>query len=295
MKILSWNCRGLGNPQTVQDLCNIAEKNKFNLVFIMETKLRSKRFEGLKRRLHCEGCFIVDSVGKGGGMIPLWDANVGIEVVNFSQRHINTWVKDGEVEKKWLITCLYGHPETTKRKATWDLMKSFKPQEHDGWCIVRDFNEILVNDEKLGGRARPKGQMELFMEVFHEGNLYDLGWQGDKYTWSNLHGHETFTKERLDRVVANPVLIEFYKEAWVEVMVASTSDHKPLLVHLKKYKVLEGDIRKAFKYEANWALEEECELILKKAWKQEVLERNQSSKMVELLNRSKEVLQKWNK
>ncbi|KAG2719857.1 hypothetical protein I3760_02G010500 [Carya illinoinensis] len=233
MKILSWKYRGFGNPQTVQDFCNMAEKNKPNLVFIMETKFGSRRFEGLKRRLHCEGCFIVNLVGKRDGMILLWDANVGTEVVNFSQRHINAWVKDGEVEKKWLLTC---------------------------WCIVGDFNEILVNDEKLGGRARPERQMELFRE-------------GDKYTWSNLHRDETFTNERLDRAVANPDWIEVYKEAWVEVMVASTSDHKPLLVHLIKYKVLEGDIRKTFKYEANWTLEE-CELILKKAWKHEVFERN---------------------
>ncbi|XP_042969000.1 uncharacterized protein LOC122301671 [Carya illinoinensis] len=137
--------------------------------------------------------------------------------------------------------------------------------------------------------------MELFREVFQEGNLYDLGWQGDKYTWGNLDGDETFTKERLDRAVSNPVWIEVYKEVWVEMMVASTSDHKPLLVHLKEYKVLEGGIRKAFKYEANWALDEEFELILKKAWKHEVFERHRSSKMVELLNRSKEVLQKWSK
>ncbi|XP_042962355.1 uncharacterized protein LOC122296619 [Carya illinoinensis] len=78
-------------------------------------------------------------------------------------------------------------------------------------------------------------------------------------------------------------------------MVTSTSDHKPLLIHLNKDKFLEGDIQKAFKYEANWALAEEFEMILKKAWKHEVPGRNQSSRMVEFLNRSKELLQKWSK
>ncbi|KAF5471486.1 hypothetical protein F2P56_008274 [Juglans regia] len=250
MKILSWNCRGLGNPRTVQDLYNMVEKNKPSLVFVMETKSLKKSFDSLRRRLQCEGCFVVEAVGKGGGLVLLWNSDVRAEIVNYSQSHINVWIEE-EGEKKWLLTCFYGQPDTNKRKESWSLLNSLKPAANIGWCIVGDFNEILTNDEKWGGRARPEGQMELFREVMNEGNLYDLGWKGDKFTWSNSHGDDTFTKERLDRAVATPEWMNIYRETWVEVMVTSTSDHKPLLLHVLKKKGRNWNSQRAFKYEAS--------------------------------------------
>ncbi|XP_042942951.1 uncharacterized protein LOC122277140 [Carya illinoinensis] len=74
--------------------------------------------------------------------------------------------------------------------------------------------------------------MELFREVMNEGNLYDMGWKGEKFTWSNSHENDTFTKERLDKTVVNPEWLNIYKEVWVEIVVVSSSDHKPLIVHV---------------------------------------------------------------
>lgn len=273
----------------------MAEKNKPSLVFIMETKIRSSRIECLKRRVDCEGCFTVDAVGKGGGLALFWNINVGVEIVNYFQRHINAWIMDEGVDKRWLLTCYYGQPETTKRKESWNLLKSFKPQTQVGWCVVGDFNEILVNSEKEGGRVRPEGQMVLFREALTNGNLYDLGWKGDRFTWSNLHADESFTKERLDRAVANPEWREEYKESWVEVLVSSTSNHKLLLVHVQKQKEVVGVKRRSFKYEANWALEDDCELVIKTTWKKEAERRNPSNKVVKLLDNIKVAFQKWSK
>ncbi|XP_040986468.1 uncharacterized protein LOC121234565 [Juglans microcarpa x Juglans regia] len=115
-----------------------------------------------------------------------------------------------------------------ERKEAWCLLKTMKPSGNEGWCIVGDFNEIITNDGKWGGKARPENQMEMFREFMRGGNLFDLGWRGDKFTWSNSYTDATFTKERLDRAVANPQWMNTYTESWVEVMVARTSDHKPL-------------------------------------------------------------------
>lgn len=113
--------------------------------------------------------------------------------------------------------------------------------------------------------------MELFIEVMSDVNLYDLGWKGDKYTWSNSHIDATFTKERLDSAVANPKWMNIYTEAWVEVMVARTSNYKPLIVHLNmQCQDIASQFRQKkrfFKYEASWALEEDYEVVLKEAWR----------------------------
>lgn len=48
---------------------------------------------------------------------------------------------------------------------------------------------------------------------------------------SNRHGDATFTKERLDRVVANQAWAEMCTNMKVEVLAARSSDHKPLILY----------------------------------------------------------------
>ena len=66
-----------------------------------------------------------------------------------------------------------------------------------------DFNEVVSLSEKLGGGGRSSSQMRDFQLALEEFNLVDQGYWGPKYTWSNYREGYEFTKERLDRGVAN--------------------------------------------------------------------------------------------
>lgn len=44
--------------------------------------------------------------------------------------------------------------------------------------------------------------MEEFRNALVANNCFDLGWKGEKFTWSNKYENEIFMK-RLDRIVAN--------------------------------------------------------------------------------------------
>ncbi|XP_042954568.1 uncharacterized protein LOC122290977 [Carya illinoinensis] len=55
MKILSWNCRGLGNPQTVQYLGMLIKEKKPELVFLMETKLSYTKACRISKRFRFQG------------------------------------------------------------------------------------------------------------------------------------------------------------------------------------------------------------------------------------------------
>lgn len=50
--------------------------------------------------------------------------------------------------------------------------------------------------------------------------LYDLRWKVDNIILNNRHEDDLFTKERLDRVVANLQLFELYRDYTVEVLIA---------------------------------------------------------------------------
>jgi exonuclease III len=88
MRIMSWNCRGLGNPLTVRELCRLVKQKRPVMVFLMETKIRKSKMEIIRCKLHFENMFVVDSMGKSGGMALIWGEEVSVRVQNFSHRHI---------------------------------------------------------------------------------------------------------------------------------------------------------------------------------------------------------------
>jgi hypothetical protein len=53
-----------------------------------------------------------------------------------------------------------------------------------------DFNEILYNSEKKGGRPRSQRQLQAFHDVLSECELNDMGFTGDIYTWQRGNQRE---------------------------------------------------------------------------------------------------------
>jgi exonuclease III len=68
MNILSWNCQGIGSPWKVRDLHLLVKENNPNILFLMETKCKKSRLEYLRVKLGYGGLFVVDSVGRSGGL-----------------------------------------------------------------------------------------------------------------------------------------------------------------------------------------------------------------------------------
>ncbi len=93
-----------------------------------------------------------------------------------------------------------------------------------------DFNEIISSSEKTSNSIRPRSQMQAFQSALGDCNLADLGFRGPKFTWWNGRQGEDFTRERLDRAVANPEWNQLFNAAEVEVLANSVSDHHPLLI-----------------------------------------------------------------
>lgn len=84
------------------------------------------------------------------------------------------------------------------------------PLDQVPWCVVGDFNEVLAQSKKLAGNQRGENQMCKFREAIEINDLCDLGYIGDKFTWCNEHSGDSFTKERLDRFVANNSLKDVF-------------------------------------------------------------------------------------
>jgi exonuclease III len=123
MKILSWNCRGLGNPQLVRALTHLVRTKKPHLVFLIKTKMTKNKVEFIRIKLGYNRMFVVDCKGRNGGLLLLWNSDSHMEIQNFSRRHINSVFLNQNKEPIWKLTCLYGHPDVRKRVEAWNLLR----------------------------------------------------------------------------------------------------------------------------------------------------------------------------
>ena len=118
-------------------------------------------------------------------------------------RHINGIIQTLDLQTKWKFTGFYGHLEAIKRQEAWNLLKLLACLSPTPWLCIRDFNKVLTQSEKWGGGGRQDKQMREYQIALEYCDLFDIGYRGPKYTWSNYQENQTFIKERLDRGVAN--------------------------------------------------------------------------------------------
>ncbi|KAL9690404.1 hypothetical protein QQ045_010802 [Rhodiola kirilowii] len=72
MTILSWNCRGMGNPRTIRELRSLIRATNPQVIGLIETKADKKKMERIRVLLGFFGCFVVPAKGASGGLALLW-------------------------------------------------------------------------------------------------------------------------------------------------------------------------------------------------------------------------------
>jgi hypothetical protein len=293
MTILSWNCRGLGNLRTVRDLCRMVKEKRPSMVFLMETKLRKDKMEVIRYKLGFKCMFVVDCVGKSGGLALLWGDEILVEIQNFSHRHINGVIQSICSDATWKFTGFYGHPNVAKRQEAWSLLKVLGHLSPIPWLCIGDFNEIVSLSEKWGGGGRANSQMRNFQDALTTCELSDLGFRGPKYTWSNCQEGQNLIKERLDRGVANSAWCELFPAAEVLVDFSWNSDHALLILKLRGQQQYRA--RRSFRYEASWALDKEYKNLIVSAWNQPLRSNSEWDKVQQKLSRCTGDTIRWQK
>lgn len=138
-------------------------------------------------------------MGFPGGSVLWWREEVDVRILNFSRYHIDAWVDDPCYSH---ITLFYGSPSVNMRCHSWSLLKKLASLKISPWITFGDFNEVCFSCETKGNTIRGEWQMKKFREVLEESNLYDLGYKGYQYTFSNRRMGLSETKARLDRALA---------------------------------------------------------------------------------------------
>ena len=162
MRLLSWNCQGLGNSWTVRSLHKLVRDQAPTACFLMETRSDREGFNKHCRELPFPNKFIIKKPYGGGGLALTWKNEVKMEVINFMDNHILARVEeeDGFV---WMLTCFYGWPEACQKPHSWALLNHLRSFVDGPWCCVGDFNAILHSSEKKSKYTPQFKQMDDFV------------------------------------------------------------------------------------------------------------------------------------
>ncbi|XP_017625048.2 uncharacterized protein LOC108468690 [Gossypium arboreum] len=123
MKVLSWNVRGLGRPRTVSRLKNKIRAINPRILFLMETKLNSKRMEKVRLKCGFVNGIDIDVIGSKWGLSLGWKGNELVRLKSYSSFHIVVKVQDAECGEVWRFIRFYRNPEERNRGQSWELLR----------------------------------------------------------------------------------------------------------------------------------------------------------------------------
>ncbi|KAK6145264.1 hypothetical protein DH2020_022084 [Rehmannia glutinosa] len=197
---------GSGSIQVLMDLVHL---KKPSVILLFEIMIPNNKVEIIRTKLGYEGLFTVDRNGHGGGIAILWKIKDMIQLLSYSDNHINVLVHLRDVDS-WRLTGFYGFLERCKRCQSWDLIRSLYKQSSLPWCCIGDFNDLLNPSEKRGSIEHPQWLLSGFRTAIDDCYLWDLGICGYPFTWERGRGTENWVEERLDRAFASQTWLALF-------------------------------------------------------------------------------------
>ncbi|KAA3461338.1 reverse transcriptase [Gossypium australe] len=202
-----------------------------------------------------EGCLAVSAEGKSGGPALMWKEGGKVTIQSYSKYHVDSLVRmdDGTDIR---FTSFYGQADPALRNQAWDMLRRIKSIVREGWIVGGDFNAILNNAEKEGGRTKPNNSMNDFSELLEELSL------------SNNREGSGLVKERLDRFIVSEDVIEKMPFIDTKVIRQSKSDQDAIFMNTIGSKLRERCVNPKpwFRYNACWAKEQEANEIITRVW-----------------------------
>jgi exonuclease III len=210
MKLLSWNCQGLGNPKTVRALQKLITQNHPDIIFLMETKLHNITDKFKAKFAASYNIYVIDYIlngerGRSGEILFLWNyCTCHVEIKDVNSNYINALVTNISNQMQWRATGVYGYPQHHNKHLTCELIQNLANNSfNNNWLLFGDFNLILNTNEKYGGNPMDTNTTSLFRDTLNLCGLHDLGYKGDIFTWNNRQEENQLIKARLDRFMAN--------------------------------------------------------------------------------------------
>uniref|UniRef100_A0A803P8Y0 Reverse transcriptase domain-containing protein n=1 Tax=Cannabis sativa TaxID=3483 RepID=A0A803P8Y0_CANSA len=268
MKLLSWNARGIGSERAFRNLSRLVSSCKPDILFVMESRLVKNAVDNLRIKLKFDSGLEVPRIGRGGGLLLLWNNDVTLTLLSQSISHFDCYVSFPVDNKFFHLTCFYGSPFVAQRPHTWRILNRIGDNNPtDPWLIIGDFNAFLSLDDKQGGNPDRGPSMD-FRRLLDSFNLAPIDLKGPLLTWNNHVPAPKNIQQRIDWCIVNPVWTNLFPDALLSHLGFFGSDHRALELNTEGTSKPPHDHgQKRFLFENVWLSEPKWDDVALLAWK----------------------------
>ncbi|XP_031116528.1 uncharacterized protein LOC116020187 [Ipomoea triloba] len=264
MSLLSWNCRALGNPKTVQVLVDMVHAKRPNILFLAETFAGTNKLHSVRTKMGYSGLFCVNNDGHSGSLALLWKDGTSVSIQSYSKHHIDAIICLSPDDSEWRFTGYYGVPKRHRRQESWSLLRQLSSRCSLPWVVMGDFNDIMHLNEKRGGNPQPVRLIRGFCEAVEESGLKDFAFEGYQYTWERCKGSPNWVEAKLDRILISDSWGDLFSNARASSITTPKSDHMSLHLQILPPPMPSPRIRHRF--ENLWLRDAHCWEIMIESW-----------------------------
>ena len=264
--------------------------NSPDVLFLFETKSPPSLVTSILNRLGFYLMTLIAPTGTNGGLVLAWRLGVELESFLSNKNNIFTWCFSDPPNCPWILSCKYGPRDTSNKPAFWDSLTTVGKDFVSPWLCISDFNFVIDQSEKLGGRPIASSSNCPFRNFIDQLGLVNLEFVGNPFTWCNNKQGFATIKDRLDRGLASLDWVYLHPKFSLTHLIASISEHNPIYLNTN---TTSSFLPKPFKFEEFWTLDPTCGLVIPTAWKHFVFG-SPASCLVKKLNQTKAALKTWN-
>ena len=227
--------------------------------------------------------------GRAGGICLFWENDLEVDILEYNSNMIAIRIKECNVW--WSLVGFYGPPYMAKRLKAWINLRALLETIQGPWLCCGDFNVMMDDFEKEGGVCGSSSIPSYLKDIMFDLGAVDLGFAGNKFTWSNRRWGRNSIRERLDRGIANIEWRLAFPKANVIHLSAVNSDHCPLLIDTNPQ---DSFSPRPFRFEAVWAKDPRCYEVINQAWKKQFVG-SVGFRLFQKQRVTAEALKHWNK
>lgn len=180
-----------------------------------------------------------------GVLVIYWKHDVQLSILSSSSNLIDCKISSNECS--FYLSFVYGHPNPTYRNHTREQIERIGlTRRNQAWFILGDFNEILSNKEKIGGRLRSQASFQNFRDLVRNNDLVDLKSIGNRFSWVGQRGSH-HVKCCLDRTMANSNWFSEFPSSETEYLDIRESNNRPMVTYIAYER---EEPRRIFRYDS---------------------------------------------
>lgn len=184
LNFILWNARG-ANSAIFQRRCEaLVKAPKPALLVHLETKMADHK--NITDALKFDAFVQSPAEGMPGGIVVMWkDDLVRLDNISETSQGIHVKIKVCPFNFSWFFIIVYASPDLQKCTMLWRNLIDWSRSCNAEWLVAGDSNEVLYANEKLGGTTINRTRVKLFWNCLQNSRLVDLGFKGQKFTWTN--------------------------------------------------------------------------------------------------------------